>query len=274
MSTVNNKQKPFRHVFYSVALKVGGSGKAVTSHYRDFPEGSVIFFNSPFQVISWDIEPDWQGYYIMITQDFLKEYNLFDRLLEDFPFLKMELAVPFSISVEQAKEALAIYDKIYAEYHSDHEDKFDLIASYVLLLLRLTKRFLHHDHPEKEYKKAINQADVSIWNRYEELLHEYLRTDVENTTNENTHSPLFYAEVMNIHPNYLNSVVKSVTGKTAIYHIHERLIDLAKTYLRQTNYSIKEIAYKLHFERPNNFSSFFKKYNSVSPVVYRNQSNL
>ena len=48
MPTVVHQMPPFRHAFYAIAIKIGGEGKAIASHYTDFPDGSVIFFNSPF----------------------------------------------------------------------------------------------------------------------------------------------------------------------------------------------------------------------------------
>ena len=106
MPTVIHQMPPFRHSFYAIAIKMEGKGKAVSSHYTDFPEGSVIFFNSPFQILSWDIAPDWEGCYVMMTQDFLANSRLFNDLLEQFPFLKMERAVPFSIKEEDSKTIL------------------------------------------------------------------------------------------------------------------------------------------------------------------------
>ena len=36
MPTVIHQMLPFRHAFYAIALKIGGEGKAITSHHTDF----------------------------------------------------------------------------------------------------------------------------------------------------------------------------------------------------------------------------------------------
>ena len=65
MPIVVHVMEPFRHEFYAIAIKSQGKGVAYTGHHKKFPKGSTIFFNSPFQILSWDIVPDWEGYYIM-----------------------------------------------------------------------------------------------------------------------------------------------------------------------------------------------------------------
>ncbi|MEM9545539.1 MAG: helix-turn-helix domain-containing protein [Bacteroidota bacterium] len=274
MPTVLPQVPPFRHAFYAIALKIGGQGKAITSHYTDFPEGSVLFFNSPFQIVSWDIAPDWEGYYIMMTQEFLSDSHLYMDFLDQFPFLKIEEAIPFNINIQEAQEALEIFEKIRQEYHGTHEDKFDFINSYVILLLNHVKRYFNRQLQPKEADKVMRSADLKLLSRYQKLIELHLREEEEWNSAKNLHSPSFYADLLNVHPNHLNAVVKNISGKTALQHIHLHLVHLAKSYLTQTNLSIKEIAYHLQFDAPNNFNTFFKKHTLITPGAYRKRANL
>jgi AraC family transcriptional activator of pobA len=54
--------------------------------------------------------------------------------------------------------------------------------------------------------------------------------------------------------------------------VHEFLIVEAKKYLKHTDYSISEIAYRLNFEDPAYFSRFFSKQTATSPKEYRGKS--
>lgn len=274
MPTVISQIPPFRHSFYAIAIKVEGQGKAVTSHHTDFPDGSVIFFNSPFQILSWNIVPDWEGYYIMMTQDFLSQSNLFNDLLEQFPFLKIDTSIPFTIQKDEAASVLNIFQQIHKEYHSERSDKFDFIAAYVLLLLHHVKRYFEQQLPDEEGDQVIRSADLKLVSRYQKLIEIKLRDDAPGNTTHNLHSPSYYAELLNVHPNHLNAVVKNTSGKTALQLVHNHIIHLAKSYLTQTNLSIKEIAYQLQFEAPNNFNSFFKKYTDYTPGAYRKNARL
>ncbi len=41
MATVVAKMEPFKHEFYAIAIKVEGSGKAISGHHKDFPKGAT-----------------------------------------------------------------------------------------------------------------------------------------------------------------------------------------------------------------------------------------
>lgn len=272
MGKVVSQMPPFRHEFYSIAIKANGGGKAISGHHTDFPDGVTIFFNSPFQIISWDIVPDWSGYYIMISQDFLASSHHFDRLLDDFPFLKIDESIPFEISKEDLPEILRIFGRIQEEYLSENEDKFAFIQSYVILLLNQVKRLFNKQVDTKTAMDQIRSADVKLLSRFQKLVKISFYPDADIETFANLHSPSYYAQVLNVHPNHLNAVVKSITGKTALKHIHNHILKLAKAELAQTTSSVKEIAYSLHFESPNNFSAFFKKNTGSTPLSYRKNS--
>ncbi|QLG45895.1 helix-turn-helix domain-containing protein [Costertonia aggregata] len=274
MPTVVHKMSAFRHAFYAIALKINGGGKALSSHYSDFPEGSVVFFNSPFQILSWDIAPNWEGFYILMTRDFLAQSHYFKNFLDLFPFLKIDKSIPFQVNEEETKTLLSIYEKINIEYHSDKQDKFEIINTYVALLLNYVKRYFNQDISKETANQIIKTADLKILGRYQNLIEEHFRLDNEWDYNKNGHSPTYYAEVLNIHPNYLNAIVKNNLGVTALQYIHKHILHLAKSYLTQTKLSIKEIAYQLQFDSPNNFNNFFKKHTQNTPGKYRKSSNI
>ena len=260
---------PFRHEFYSIAIKADGGGKAITGHNKDFPEGVTIFFNSPFQILSWDIVPNWSGYYIMISQDFLASSHHFDNLLDDYPFLKIDESIPFEIHKENLQEILNIYARIKQEYVGDNEDKFNFIQVYILQLLNQVKRLFNENVDSETAFDQIRSADLKLLSRFQKLIKTSFYPDAELETFANLHSPTYYAAILSIHPNHLNAVVKTITGKTALNHIHNHILKLAKAELAQTDFAVKEIAYNLHFDSPNNFSAFFKKNTGLTPLSYR-----
>ena len=274
MATVVHQMPSFRHAFYAIAIKLEGRGKAITGHHTNFPEGTTIFFNSPFQILSWDIAPDWEGYYLMFSQDFVAGSHHFNHLLKDFPFLKIDTSIPFEVGPTQVAPLLDIYKHIQEAYHSNHTDKFDFIESYTLLLLNYINRYFRQQVSEAEAHQAIRRADISLTSRYKSLIESRFQSDQEIDHPKKLHSTRYYADEMNIHPNHLNAVIKSITGHTALQLIHQHVLRLAKAQLAQTNQSIKEIAYDLHFTSPNNFSSFFKKYTDSTPLAYRNEANI
>jgi len=67
-----------------------------------------------------------------------------------------------------------------------------------------------------------------------------------------------YAGLLYVTPNYLNEVVKKVTGLPAGHHIRFRVVSEAKRIAASSNDSMKEIAYYLGFDDTAHFSKFFK----------------
>jgi AraC family transcriptional activator of pobA len=56
--------------------------------------------------------------------------------------------------------------------------------------------------------------------------------------------------------------------------IVEKTIAEAKFLLRNSDISIKEIAYRLGFAESPHFSNYFKKHTKISPVLYRKEHNI
>ena len=80
-----------------------------------------------------------------------------------------------------------------------------------------------------------------------------------------------YAAEVHLSPKYLSQTVKQFTGKSAKEFIQDRLVLEAKRLLLHTELSVKEVAYRIGFEEPLHFSSFFKKKVNISPTLFRDR---
>lgn len=269
MKSVKQQMPAFRHEFYAIAIKADGEGKAITGHFSDFPDGTSLFFNTPFQLLSWNILPNWKGYYIIFSQDFISQSKVLSQILDMFPFLKMETSIPFNIPQNQRDKILSIYENIWYEYNGYARDKFQIIEAQVYLLLSHVKRLFEDQIDAEIAEQHLKASDLKLLSRYQTLIQTSFYPDNNIETFSNLHSTSYYAQKLSIHPNHLNAVVKGITGITALHYIHSHLLSLAKSYLAQTNLSIKEIAYTLYFDSPNNFSSFFKKKTGQTPLEFR-----
>lgn len=260
--TVNLKQPPFRHEFYAVALKNSGDNTEVNGKFLD----SNLFFNSPYQVITWDIQPDWQGWYIIFDREFLGLNPGWKNFIIDFTFFRLDTVSPMDLPKEDAELANNFFQQIFDEYHSDNKDKFLFIQSFTQLLLLITKRYFDKSTVNSETNQDNRTADILLVSRFQSLV-ETLMTNEEADTE--IRYPSYYADKLMVHPNHLNAVVKRITGKTATTIIQNQLIVSAKSLLHQTNLSVKEIAFRLQFTEPTHFTSFFKKATAFTPQQYR-----
>jgi AraC-like DNA-binding protein len=266
---INTYMPAFRHEFYFIAVRDNGFGEVVSGHNKDFPKGNIVYFNTPFQVQSWNIDRSWGGFYIIFSQEFLNSSKYFDSLLDEFPFLKIDESSPFEIEKSELESLTEIYIKIRNEYVGEEEDKFKFIVVHTLELLNMIKRLLSRHTNIDTLDKKIRSADVKLISRFERLIEASFCVNTELNSNAQPHSPAYYANCLNIHPNHLNKVVKSTTGTTALSKIHTYIIKKAKSELLQSTISSKEIAYLLHFSSPAKFSEFFKKHTGLTPISYR-----
>lgn len=268
MKTVHTTVTPFRHEFYAIALRLEGSGRELMGASLS----GNVFFNSPYQVISWDIAPDWKGFYVLFDADFVSSYPLWQHFLIDFPFCRIDRAIPFYVPPELAGFLKIIFEKIYAEYHASHADNFQLIYAYTQLLLLYVKRFFEaHAFTEEDLQQHNRNADIQLLSRFQTLIeYSFFHTPQDAAL----HSPSYYAGRLHVHPNYLNAVAKRITDKTATQHIHQHLLNLARQMLLQTDKSIKEIAFTLSFREATHFSAFFKKHTQLTPARYREKHRI
>ncbi|OYQ35108.1 hypothetical protein CHU92_11045 [Flavobacterium cyanobacteriorum] len=262
MRTVNAKQHPFRHEFYALALRHQGSNSEVMGNRLD----SNLFFNSPYQIITWDILPDWQGYYILFDRDFIAMNPAWNNFIIDYPFFRLDKSIPFNLPDEDRVLADYFFKKIFEEYHSENEDKFQFIIAYTQLLLNLTKRYFNKEHEAQRSSEENRTNDIILVSRFQSMIENSLTGGVEK---DNIRQAGYYADKLGVHPNYLNAVVKRITNQTASQIIQGQLIVMAKSLLLQTPLSIKEIGYRLGFTEPTHFAAFFKKHTGKTPVEYR-----
>lgn len=82
----------------------------------------------------------------------------------------------------------------------------------------------------------------------------------------------FYAEKLHLTPQYLSTFLKQKTGKSVLQWIDHAMILHAKTLLKSTSLSVKQISHELHFENSSVFCRFFKKITGLSPRAFRNAS--
>jgi AraC family transcriptional regulator, transcriptional activator of pobA len=78
-----------------------------------------------------------------------------------------------------------------------------------------------------------------------------------------------YAKDLNITPVHLNRICQAIVQKSALQIVNEYLIEEAKKYLLNTDYSITEISYFLNFNDPAYFTRLFKKMTNFSPSKFR-----
>ena len=77
------------------------------------------------------------------------------------------------------------------------------------------------------------------------------------------------AGALHLTPNYLGTLLRTLTGRSTQQHIHDALIARAKHKLSTSGRSVGEVAYELGFEYPQSFSKLFKAKTALTPTGFR-----
>lgn len=255
--------------FYSIALKRNVDAKVKYGQQQyDFDEG-VLFFIAPNQVFGVHVDPDkgskFSGWMLLIHPDFLWDTPL-AKNIRQYEYFHYAANEALFLSDKEEVILKGILENIKYEYHSNI-DKFSqrIIVAQIEALLNYADRFYQRQFITR---KITNHQ---ILNRLEELLLDHFGS--RDLVNKGLPTVNGIAEKLNLSPNYLNGVLKALTGQSTQQHIHNKLIEKAKEKLSTTTLSISEIAFDLGFEHPQSFSKLFKIKTNLSPLEFRASFN-
>lgn len=123
-----------------------------------------------------------------------------------------------------------------------------------------------------EVYTEMPNSKVSSKSRTHEIIDDFYQLILKHTKEQR--SVHFYAEKLHLTPQYLSTFLKEKTGRSVSQWIDHILILEAKTLLKSTNLSIKEISNELNFGETSIFCRYFKRITGVSPKSYRNQNTI
>ena len=253
---------------YCIGLKRDMQGKLNYGQSKyDFDEGLMSFI-APKQVVKLNIsksEKKPSGYLLIIHPDFIWN-TVLAKTINNYKFFGYDVNEALFLSEKEEETLLGIFKGIEKEYQVGI-DQFtqNIIIAQIEVVLNYCERFYQRQFITR--KKGSHQ----ILDRLENILNQYFNS--EDIISKGLPTAQHIAGILNISPNYLGSLLKSLTGQTTQQHIHEKLIEKAKEKLSATNLSVSEIAYELGFEHPQSFSKLFKTKTNQSPLAFRQSFN-
>ena len=268
MKSVHPQMPPFKHEFYAIAIKIDGTGFASTGNYSTKNLRATVFFNSPYQIISWDIAPNWQGHYIIFSEDFYRRTLASKRITEAFPFLLNDNTIPMEISAKETDLFAKLFSDMKFEFQLNDYSSKTVIANYLNILLHKITRLYARTTENIIISRDQRKQDLEIVSRFKTYL-EMAFQPGHLYENLHPHQVQYYAAKFHINPNHFNAIVKRITDKSASEHIHQHILSLAKSRLLNSGDSVKEIAFSLYYSYPNHFTNFFKTHMGKTPSQFR-----
>lgn len=155
-------------------------------------------------------------------------------------------------------------------YHTDIIQS--LLRSAILGLCGAMKQMLSplfpHLPPRGDEKgnfpSSGDEREVSL-HHFQRFLNQLNASPVKHRTVES------YAAELNLSSKYLSAICKKHSGKTANEWITEHVLEDISYYLKQTDFSIKQVCAYLGFPNPSFFGKYVKDHFGMTPMQYRNQ---
>ncbi len=247
---------PNRWSYHRIGLLRQGEGELVTGIYKfSARKNTLVVIPSRVVTSSRNWSSDVKGYILLFNIDFFLENNFSHELIRSKKVLTTSIRPYIHLNDDQAGKIAEIFETILLEKHAEHDDKNELIAVKIIELLVIIERLF-----QEELGLAAHPPSIEILRNFIALL---------DTHFTKQHSVKYYAEKLLIHPNHLNALIKKHTGLSAKESIRNKLLLETKYLLHSTKSSIKQISNEMGFRDPNNFSSFFARFEKLSPANYR-----
>lgn len=221
--------------FYKISYFTNPSGQfKYGQNLYDFDEGGM-FFISPGQVISnYEDDGDHSGFTLFVHPDFLLSYPLAKKI-KQYGFFSYSANELLHLSDAEKHTIISIFRIIEAELTLPIDDlSQDIIVSQIELLLSYSNRFYKRQFITR---KALNN---DLLQKMEEILEDYFKD--KTVLNNGTPTVQLLSEQLNISAGYLSDMLRSLTGQSALQHIHNKLIErVKKNFLRPTFLLVKSL---------------------------------
>jgi AraC-like DNA-binding protein len=240
-----NGTDPRRLKNYEVIWVREGEGILTIDLQEYTLQNNRIYCLSPGQYRSCVFAGAADGYYLSFSAEFL--YLCESKV--DFNFL-----MGHGIGKEKIRVVLSDpeLDEVIVRINQEYTRRHPMSAEVLKGLLKVMMIYVSR---RMETTVVLRDRDAEVVNKFMDLLRKHFTT--KKLVSD-------YADELCITPNYLNSIVKRLTGFPVSHHIHQQIIMEAKRQVIYSGLRLKEVAEILGFEDYAHFSKFFKNYSGTN----------
>lgn len=260
-----NYLSPNRRDFYKILFISEGTGFFSLGVNRFFIEKPTIIFLHPNEIISWQNHSavaDDKGHYCLFKKKYIEAHPALKAAIDKYPVFTDRSKSVIHLESSNVRTIDSLFIQMHQQIHDKGayaEDTLQAILQLIIIESIKNADFPKPDSTSEEYKHIhfffqLLEDEMSGINAGQPLR---IRTAKE------------FADNLNLHPNYLNTLLKRYTGDNISTHIKNRLIEESKVLLLQTEWSLQNIAYSIGYAEQSNFSLFFKKNVGVTPGEFR-----
>ena len=250
--------------FYHIYLNERKCGSVkYGQQYYDFGESTMMFIG-PMQVLEEEREAHEvpNGWVLMFDAQLLQGSPLAQDI-KKCSFFSYRANEALRLLTEEYVVVEECLKRIASEAQSDMDDYTEaIILAELEVLMNRVKRYY-----DRQFSVFSTSDNDDVLAKFDHLIDHYIEAELWKT--DDKLSVAYCADQLHYSPNYLGDMIRTKTGRSAIEHIHKKLIDAAKEKLFGSNLPVSEIAYSLGFDYPHYFCRLFKKSTGMSPSEYR-----
>jgi AraC family transcriptional regulator, transcriptional activator of pobA len=250
--------------FYKISLLTGPSTIEYPGRPIDVKEPTLLF-TTPKKTLTWQPLKKQTGYCCLFTAEFLHPTRS-GIILDELPIYRSPEYPVYTLSKNDLTKVKSIFANMHAEISSNYAYKYDLLRAYAIELIHIGQKLQSSTmlHPNHNSFARTTSLFVELLERQFPLDNPQQRIGLRTAKD--------YADQLAVHVNHLNKVLKETTGLTTTALIAGRILQEAKILLRQTDWTISEIADSLGFSDFAHFAKFFKSETGIPPGTFRSQT--
>ena len=199
MPSLARSAKPARISFYGIFWITGGAGQRYID-FQTYPvRPNTIYFVTPGQVHSWNLQASVTGFAILFTEDFL----LFEQdYLHRFDFFhRIDHAPIIHLPNERIEHFQYLIQALMNEYQSNQPGRRQVIQAYLQIFLIQSQRCYGVTALPK-----LPRADILLIDAFQKLIDQHFLS---------VRSVQQYADMLALSPEHLTTLAKQCTGVTA-----------------------------------------------------------
>jgi AraC-like DNA-binding protein len=258
-----NYLSPNRREFFKVLLVSKGAGVFTMGLNTYYIEEPTLLFIHPNDIISWKNLSDVSGgYYVLFKKTFISHHPQLKAVIDKFGLFVDKPKSVIRLTGSEVPFISQYFQKMQEEELGNSEFKEDAMQAFLQLLMVESMKVARYPKPDEVTE------DYTHVHHFFDLL-ERETSGINYSTPIRIKTAKEFAHNLDMHPNYLNALLKKHTGQNASTHIRNRLLDEAKALLVQTDWSLQDISYSIGFAEQPNFNLFFKKNTGITPAEFR-----